>query len=72
VKEILTLLKLLRGTTSLLESLTSQVNVKQGLAAESLKSMIQNGEGASYDFAFVDADKRMYQDYFELLLQLVR
>jgi predicted O-methyltransferase YrrM len=46
--------------------------VKQGLAAESLKSMIQNGEGASYDFAFVDADKRMYQDYFELLLQLVR
>lgn len=46
--------------------------MKQGLAAESLKSMIQNGEGASYDFAFVDADKRMYQDYFELLLQLVR
>lgn len=26
----------------------------------------------SYDFAFVDADKRMYQEYFELLLQLVR
>lgn len=25
----------------------------------------------SYDFAFVDADKKMYQDYFELLLQLV-
>lgn len=26
----------------------------------------------SYDFAFVDAEKKMYQDYFELLLQLVR
>lgn len=25
----------------------------------------------SYDFAFVDADKRNYQEYFELLLQLV-
>lgn len=25
----------------------------------------------SYDFAFVDAEKKMYQDYFELLLQLV-
>ncbi|CAA7030577.1 unnamed protein product [Microthlaspi erraticum] len=49
-----------------------KVTVKHGLAADSLKSMIQNGEGSSYDFAFVDADKRMYQDYFELLLQLVR
>jgi hypothetical protein len=26
----------------------------------------------SYDFAFVDADKRMYEEYFELLLKLVR
>lgn len=26
---------------------------------------------SSYDFAFVDAEKKMYQDYFELLLQLV-
>ncbi|GFY93552.1 S-adenosyl-L-methionine-dependent methyltransferases superfamily protein [Actinidia rufa] len=25
-----------------------------------------------YDFAFVDAEKRMYREYFELLLQLVR
>lgn len=25
-----------------------------------------------YDFAFVDAEKKMYQEYFELLLQLVR
>lgn len=27
---------------------------------------------SSYDFAFVDADKRMYEEYFELLLKLVR
>jgi hypothetical protein len=26
----------------------------------------------SYDFGFVDADKRMYEEYFELLLKLVR
>lgn len=25
----------------------------------------------SYDFAFVDAEKKMNRDYFELLLQLV-
>ncbi|KAK1366881.1 Tricin synthase 1 [Heracleum sosnowskyi] len=49
-----------------------KVDVRHGLAADALKLMIQNGEGCSYDFAFVDADKRNYQEYFELLLQLVR
>ncbi|XP_057799298.1 uncharacterized protein LOC131015081 isoform X2 [Salvia miltiorrhiza] len=51
---------------------SDKVIVKHGLAADTLKSMIQNGERSSYDFAFVDAEKKMYQDYFELLLQLVR
>ncbi|GAV80954.1 Methyltransf_3 domain-containing protein [Cephalotus follicularis] len=49
-----------------------KVNVKHGLAADALKSLILNGESCSYDFAFVDAEKRMNQEYFELLLQLVR
>ncbi|XP_052187710.1 uncharacterized protein LOC127798288 isoform X2 [Diospyros lotus] len=49
-----------------------KVVMKLGLAVDALKSMIQSGETCSYDFAFVDADKRMYQEYFELLLQLVR
>ncbi|XP_027107155.1 uncharacterized protein [Coffea arabica] len=49
-----------------------KVDVKHGLAADTLKSMILNGESCSYDFAFVDAEKRMYQEYFELLLQLIR
>ncbi|KAJ9540201.1 hypothetical protein OSB04_026707 [Centaurea solstitialis] len=49
-----------------------KVDVRHGLAADTLNSMIENGEGCSYDFAFVDAEKRMYQDYFELLLKLVR
>ncbi|KAG8375371.1 hypothetical protein BUALT_Bualt10G0093100 [Buddleja alternifolia] len=51
---------------------SKKVNVKHGLAADTLKSLIQNGESSSYDFAFVDAEKKMYQNYFELLLQLVR
>ncbi|KAL6322307.1 hypothetical protein AAG906_005279 [Vitis piasezkii] len=49
-----------------------KVDVKHGLASDALKSLILNGESGSYDFAFVDADKRMNQEYFELLLQLVR
>ncbi|XP_073026316.1 uncharacterized protein [Primulina eburnea] len=55
-----------------LAGVSKKVDVKHGLAADTLKSMIQNGEGGSYDFAFVDAEKKMYQDYFELVLQLVR
>ncbi|XP_065859963.1 uncharacterized protein [Euphorbia lathyris] len=49
-----------------------KVKVKHGMAADILKSLILNGEASSYDFAFVDAEKRMNQEYFELLLQLVR
>ncbi|KAL7232995.1 hypothetical protein ACSBR1_016781 [Camellia fascicularis] len=49
-----------------------KVDVKHGMAADALKSMIQKGESCSYDFAFVDAEKRMYHEYFESLLQLVR
>ncbi|KAG9455377.1 hypothetical protein H6P81_008281 [Aristolochia fimbriata] len=49
-----------------------KVDVKQGLAEDTLESMILNGEVESYDFAFVDAEKRMYPEYFELLLKLVR
>ncbi|KAF0901254.1 hypothetical protein E2562_038829 [Oryza meyeriana var. granulata] len=49
-----------------------KVDVKHALAADSLKSLIDGGEANSYDFAFVDADKRMYEEYYELLLKLVR
>ncbi|KAF3443076.1 hypothetical protein FNV43_RR16997 [Rhamnella rubrinervis] len=55
-----------------LANVSHKVNVKHGLAADALKSMILNGEAGSYDFAFVDAEKRMYQEYYELLLQLVK
>ncbi|XVF22243.1 hypothetical protein REPUB_Repub12eG0156800 [Reevesia pubescens] len=55
-----------------LAGVSHKVIVKHGLAADVLKSMILNGEACRYDFAFVDAEKRMNQEYFELLLQLVR
>ncbi|KAK6931985.1 Class I-like SAM-dependent O-methyltransferase, partial [Dillenia turbinata] len=49
-----------------------KVIIKQGLAVDTLKSLIMKGEVCSYDFAFIDADKRSYPEYFELLMQLVR
>ncbi|XP_039852872.1 tricin synthase 1-like isoform X4 [Panicum virgatum] len=48
-----------------------KIDVKHALAADSLRSLLDCGEASSYDFAFVDADKRMYEEYFELLLKLV-
>ncbi|CAA6673700.1 unnamed protein product [Spirodela intermedia] len=48
-----------------------KVDVRHGDAADTLRAMIQNGESCSYDFAFLDADKRAYDQYFEMLLELV-
>ena len=33
---------------------------------------INNGEGGTYDFAFIDADKTNYGKYYELCLELLR
>lgn len=49
-----------------------KVNVHHGMALDTLKQLLHNGEENSYDFAFLDADKRSYCDYYELLLQLIR
>ncbi|XP_030544108.1 probable caffeoyl-CoA O-methyltransferase 2 isoform X4 [Rhodamnia argentea] len=55
-----------------LAGVSHKVSVRHGLASDTLHSLILNGETCSYDFAFVDAEKRMNEEYFELLLQLVR
>uniref|UniRef100_A0A7N0ZR85 Caffeoyl-CoA O-methyltransferase n=1 Tax=Kalanchoe fedtschenkoi TaxID=63787 RepID=A0A7N0ZR85_KALFE len=49
-----------------------KVNVRHGLAIDCLESLLINGEAGSYDFAFIDAEKKMNREYFKLLLQLVR
>lgn len=49
-----------------------KVHIRHGLAIDSLNSLLLNGEAGSYDFAFIDAEKKMYMEYFELLLKLVR
>ncbi|KAK7324422.1 hypothetical protein VNO77_27958 [Canavalia gladiata] len=55
-----------------LAGVSHKVDAKLGLAVDSLESLILNGAAGSYDFAFIDAEKRMNQKYFELLLQLMR
>ncbi len=41
-------------------------------AKETLKESLLAGEANQYDFAFIDADKESYEDYYELCLRLIR
>jgi predicted O-methyltransferase YrrM len=50
---------------------SSQVTVRVGPAAASLRQMISDGV-APFDFIFIDADKQGYPEYFTLCLELSR
>ena len=41
-------------------------------ATQTLGNLVAAGQENTFDFAFIDADKEGYDDYFELCLKLVR
>jgi O-methyltransferase len=47
-----------------------RIELRLGLALDGLDGLID--EGATFDLAYVDADKKLYDDYYERALQLVR
>ena len=49
-----------------------KIELRIAPAALSLRALIQNGDEGTFDFAFIDADKTGYPEYFELCLRLVR
>jgi predicted O-methyltransferase YrrM len=49
-----------------------RIDLKIGPAANTLDTMIANGEAGRFDFAFIDADKENYDRYYEQCLVLVR
>lgn len=49
-----------------------KVELHLGAAADTLRALRDQGAGASFDIAFLDADKPSLDDYYELSLELVR
>ncbi|VDK85391.1 unnamed protein product [Litomosoides sigmodontis] len=52
--------------------ITRKISFKLGPALETLDDLIANGQSGKWDFAFIDADKGNYPNYYDRCVQLLR
>ena len=50
----------------------NKIDLKIAPAIESLDELLANGEAETFDFAFIDADKSNYYNYYDRALRLIR
>lgn len=51
---------------------TDRIELRLGVAGQTLRQLIAEGMGGSFDFIFIDADKAGYDDYLEQSHELLR